>query len=86
MDLERRLGALEVLDRRVALAGLDVDQHEVALAERAARAVLAGEAQRASLRQQRPERERLGLAPVDGVVRPDLGALRALRRELAGAR
>ena len=46
-----------------------VDEHAVALAERAAARVLAREAHRRALEQQRAERERLGQRPVDLVRR-----------------
>ena len=49
----------------VLLAGLGVVQDEVALAEGAALGVLAGEPDRDSLGQQRGERERLGVRPLD---------------------
>ena len=43
----------------------------MALGERAALGVLAGEAHRRALGQQRRERERLGVRPVDAAVGPD---------------
>ena len=49
--------------------GALVDEHAVALAERAAARVLAGEAHRRAFEQQRAERERLGERPVDLVAR-----------------
>ena len=49
VDLQRGLRPVEVLDRRVAPARLGVLEHQVALAERAARGVLAGQPQRHAL-------------------------------------
>ena len=68
VDLERRLRALEVLHRDLELAGAGVVEHEVAVRERAALGVLAGEADRDAVAQQRGERERLGVAPVDAAL------------------
>ena len=65
MDLDRGAGTVEVLDRRVAQAGAGVVEDQVALAERAALGVLAGEPNRHAVDQQRAEGERLGLGPVD---------------------
>ena len=59
------------LDRREPLAGDDVVQHEVPLAERAALGVLAGEPDRHALGQQRRERQRLGVRPVDSALGPE---------------
>ena len=49
-----------MIERRVFLLGLDVNQHRVALVERAALAVLPGEPHRRPSRQQAAERQRLG--------------------------
>ena len=73
VHLEARLGGREVLHRRVALARVHVVQHEVAMRERAALRVLAGQAYGDPVRQQRAEGERLGVAPIDGAV-ADRGA------------
>ena len=54
-----------MLHRRERLAGLHVVQHEVALRERPALHVLAGEPHRNAVDEQRCIRERLGVAPVD---------------------
>ena len=59
----------EVRERRVLLLGVVVDEHRVALAERAPARVLARRARTGrALEQQRAERERLGERPVDLVV------------------
>jgi len=63
VELHRRERTGEVLDRAVLLAGLRVVQDEVALAERAALGVLAGEADRDALGEQRGEGQRLGVRP-----------------------
>ena len=68
VQLERGERAGQVLDRAERLAGLRVVEDEVAVRERAALDVLAGEADRRALGQQRGERERLGLGPVDAAV------------------
>ena len=62
------------------LVGL-IDQHRMALAERAALAVLAGQANAAALQQQRAERQRLAGRPVDAAA---LLQHRLLGFELAG--
>ena len=71
VQLHRRQRARQRLDRRDPLAGLRVVQHEVALRERAALGVLAGQAHRRALGQQRRVGQRLGLRPVDAAVRAD---------------
>ena len=68
VQLERGGRAGQVLDRADRLAGLGVVQDEVALAERAALDVLAGQADRVALGQQRREGELLGVGPVDAAV------------------
>ena len=68
VQLERRQRARQRLDRADRLAGLRVVQHHVALGERAALDVLAGQADRRALGQQRRERQRLGVRPVDPAV------------------
>ena len=60
---------VEVLHRRVPLAGLGVVQDEVPVRERAALGVLAGQPDRDALDEQRREGERLGVAPVDAARR-----------------
>ena len=81
VQLEGGLRARQVLDRRQRVAGLGVVQDEVALGERAALDVLAGEADRHALGEQRGEGELLGVRPVD----PAVGAERlAAALELAG--
>ena len=62
------VASAQVLDRRVALAGVRVVEDEVAVRERAALGVLAGEPDRDALDEQAGERERLGLAPVDAAL------------------
>ena len=64
-DLEAALVGRDVLERRVAALGLLVDQHGVALREGAALAVLAGQAHREALVEQRAEGQVLGHRPVD---------------------
>ena len=71
VQLHRRERARQRLDRRDPLAGLGVVQHEVALGERAALGVLAGQPDRRALAQQRRVGERLGLRPVDPAVGAD---------------
>ena len=65
VQLQRRQRVGQALDRADRLAGLGVVQDHVALAEGAALGVLAGEPQRCALGQQRRERERLRVRPVD---------------------
>ena len=65
-DAERHLVAPDVVERDVAVAGLDVVEDGVALAEGAAAGVLPAHADRDALEQERADGERLGAAPVDG--------------------
>src|SRR2546426_8064118 len=65
VQVERRAGAGEVLNRRVALPGHRVVQLQMPLAERATHRVLAGEPDRGTLAEQRGERERLRVRPID---------------------
>jgi hypothetical protein len=65
VQLDRRQRPRQVLHGRDRLARLGVVEDEVALGERAALDVLAGQADRHALGQQRGERERLGVRPVD---------------------
>ena len=62
-DLEARLAVAEMVERGVALLGLLVDQHRVALREGAALAVLAGQADRMAFVEQRAEGQRLARSP-----------------------
>ncbi len=64
------------------LAGVHVVEDEVTVRERAALGVLAGEADRDPLDEQRRERERLGLAPVDAALVERDAATLELPREL----
>src|SRR4249919_4139536 len=68
VDLERRGRLAEVLDRREELSVLRVVQNEVAVRERAARRVLAGQPYRNPLDEQAREGELLPLAPVDSAL------------------
>ena len=68
VDLERRAGVGQRLDRRMRLPGALVVQNGMAVREGAALGVLAGEPDRNPLDQQARERERLRLAPVDPAV------------------
>ena len=67
-DLERRLALADVVDRDVARFGLLIDQHRVAMRERAAAAVLAGQPDMRALGAQRADRQRLGGRPVDALA------------------
>ncbi len=58
-----------MLDRRVAVAVLDVVQHEMALAEGAALGVLARQADRRALHEQRRKGECFGVRPFDAILR-----------------
>ncbi len=69
-----------MLQRRVRLVRLRVVKHRVAVGERAALGVLAGEADRDPFLQERRERKRLGVSPVD----TSLGERLAAPFELAG--
>ena len=70
-DLIARLPVADVVERDVARLGLLIDQHRMALRERAALAVLAGEADRKAFVEQRAESERLGGRPVDALAARD---------------
>ena len=65
-----------MVERDVAVLGLLVDQHRMALREGAALAVLAGEPHRMAVEQQRAEGERLGGRPVDALAGLDRLAAR----------
>ena len=66
-----------MLERRVRLAGSRVVQNRVAVGERAALRVLARQADRNALLEQRRERERLRVAPVDPALVERRPALRS---------
>ena len=68
VKLERRHRVAQLLERAPARAGVRVVQHRVALAERAALGVLAREPHRHAEREQRRERQRLGVRPVDALA------------------
>src|SRR6202007_1041176 len=75
-DLERPLTLADVVQGDVALLGLLVDEHGMALRERAAAAVLAGEADEGALGAERAEGERLASRPVDPLAALDRLLLR----------
>src|SRR5438309_5581863 len=83
-DAERHLVAPDVVERNVAVAGLDVVEDGVALAEGAAAGVLPAHADRDALEQERADGERLGAAPVDATPLAD--HLRARLHETRGPR
>src|SRR5881296_3354815 len=83
-DAERRLVAPDVVERNVPVAGLDVVEDGVALAEGAPAGVLPAHADRDALEQQRADGERLGAAPVD--TAPLAHHLRARLHETRGPR
>ena len=64
-DFVARLLAAELVERRVAVLGLLIDQHRVALREGAALGILARQPHRMAFLEQRAEGERLGGRPVD---------------------
>ena len=70
-DLEVALLFAEMLERRVFVLVLLIHQHRVALGEGAALGVLAGQAHREALDQQRAEGQRLGRRPVDALALVD---------------
>ena len=82
VDLERSLAVVQMLQRRVRLAGRDVVEHRVPVRERSPLRVLAGQANRDPLDDQRSEGERLGLSPVDSSVLERVPATSQLRAEL----
>ena len=79
---EPGLVAAEVVQGHVLAARLVVHEHAVALAERAASGVLAGQADRRALEQQRPEGELLAHRPVHVVGVEQPAALGELPPEL----
>src|SRR5258705_12999381 len=69
--LERGLVRGDVLQRGVAPLGLLIDQHRMALGERATLDILPREADREALLEQRAECELLSHGPVDALAGPD---------------
>ena len=67
-DLVARLSVADMVERDVARFGLLIDQHRMALRERAALAVLAGQANRKAFVEQGAEGQRLGGRPVDALA------------------
>ncbi len=65
VNLERRARLREALQRDVRVAGRGVAKNRVAMAEGAAADILAGQANRRAVREDRGERQFLGRAPVD---------------------
>ena len=65
VDLERRLGAVELLDRHVQLPRVGVVQDEMTMREGAALGVLTRQPHGDPVEDERAERERLGMPPVD---------------------
>ena len=61
---EFRLLRIDMFERDVALAGFEIVEHRVALGERPAAAILAGQTHGRAFLQQRAEGERLGEGPV----------------------
>ncbi len=66
-----RLAVADMVERHVARLGLLIDQHAMALRERAALAVLAGEADRMAFVDERREGQRFAHRPVDALARLD---------------
>ena len=65
-----------MIERRVALFGVLIEQHRMALREGAALAILAGQPHREAFLEQRAEGERFGGRPVDVLAGLDrLGAV-----------
>ena len=83
MQLEGRQRAGEVLDRHVLEARLLVEVGQVAVRERAPDRVLAGQADVGALRQQRGQRQRLGVAELDPALLQGLPAALERLAELA---
>ena len=89
-DLEGRLPLRDVLQRHVALAGRLLVQHGVAMEERAAARVLAGDADGIAFFEDAGVRQRFGRAPVQrhlaaehlGAIRHDLRHARMQREVL----
>ena len=74
--LVARLAFAQMVERRVALLGLLIEQHRMALREGAALAVLPGQPHRMAFLEQRAEGERFGRRPVDALAGLDrLGAM-----------
>ena len=75
IDAKLGLVGAKMIERDIALAIFFVVEHAVALAERAATAILAGKPHRSALEKERAEGERLGKGPVVGTASlPDLEA------------
>src|SRR6185437_16637116 len=68
---EARLALTEMVERRVALLGILIEKHCVALREGAALAVLARQAYGVPLLQQGAECKRLGRGPIDPLTCPN---------------
>ncbi len=68
VDLEGRFGLRQLRQRRVGLAGRDVVQHRLPMREGPALDVLAGEPNPDAFDEQRRERQRFRVAPVDPAV------------------
>ena len=69
MQLERRAGAHQVLDRRPSFSGSGIVKDQVALAEGPALRILPGQPDRDPARDQRGKRQLLGLRPIDFPLR-----------------
>ena len=82
MDLERRRRLVEMLQGRERRPGLDVVQDGVTMRERAALGVLARDPDRDPVDEQRRERERLALPPVDAALLERLPAPLELLHQL----
>src|SRR5204862_4713536 len=80
--LERRGRAGKLLNRRVAIAGIDVVQHEMPLAEGTALGILSGQTNGRALAQQRRERQRLRVCPLDAFLGGESAAALQLLVEL----
>ena len=81
VDAERCLLGPEGVQRVEGLAGAGIEEHRMALAERAAARILAAEANVRPLQEQRPERQGFGKRPVN---RPALFHLLAPHLQLPG--
>src|SRR5687767_2859772 len=73
VDLERGFRRRQMLQRNEFGAGLDVVEDSVPVGERASRGVLSREADAGSLEEQRSERERFGVSPIDAALVTDRG-------------
>ena len=68
VDLEGRACRVEILQRGERLAGPHIVQNGMTMRERAALGVLSRQPDRDALDQERAERQRLRLAPVDSTI------------------